>query len=266
MTLGRADHQGDLFDEAARFCEESLPENSIYGFLAPPTTKPAPAAATSASPRDPSARSGTATGAVTASRTTSRTASASSERINVTVMTLQPQISGHDRRLRRNGARGRVWSQPSAAMVPTTGGGAGTATNQGHTNWWCSMFRGIARRDRDTNIQVTATGWLVVRIWGHEDPAEAAQAIDDSRARPNRAEKQPFRSRAPRGPACPMRLDPRVRDQRIQIKHEQEFCENLLVRDLIWCPRGELRTSHTPRSGLTGRTRQSPGAIVSAAF
>ena len=34
MTLGRADHQGDLFDEVARFCEESLPENSIYGFLA----------------------------------------------------------------------------------------------------------------------------------------------------------------------------------------------------------------------------------------
>ncbi len=34
MTLGRADHQGDLFDEVVRFCEESLPENSIYGFLA----------------------------------------------------------------------------------------------------------------------------------------------------------------------------------------------------------------------------------------
>jgi hypothetical protein len=34
VTLGRADHQGDLFDEVARFCEETLPENSIYGFLA----------------------------------------------------------------------------------------------------------------------------------------------------------------------------------------------------------------------------------------
>lgn len=34
MTLGRADRQGDLFDDAARFCEESLPENSIFGFLA----------------------------------------------------------------------------------------------------------------------------------------------------------------------------------------------------------------------------------------
>jgi Transposase domain (DUF772) len=32
--LGRSDRQGDLFDDVVRFCEESLPENSIYGFLA----------------------------------------------------------------------------------------------------------------------------------------------------------------------------------------------------------------------------------------
>jgi IS5 family transposase len=34
VTLGRADQQCDLFDEGARFCAETLPENSIYGFLA----------------------------------------------------------------------------------------------------------------------------------------------------------------------------------------------------------------------------------------
>jgi hypothetical protein len=34
VTLGRADGQGDLFDDVVRFCEESLPENSIYRFLA----------------------------------------------------------------------------------------------------------------------------------------------------------------------------------------------------------------------------------------
>ena len=34
MTLGRADRQGDLFDDVVRFCEGSLPGNSIYGFLA----------------------------------------------------------------------------------------------------------------------------------------------------------------------------------------------------------------------------------------
>ena len=34
VVLGRADRQGDLFDDGLRFCEESLPENSIYRFLA----------------------------------------------------------------------------------------------------------------------------------------------------------------------------------------------------------------------------------------
>ena len=32
--MGRADRQGDLFDDVVRFCERSLPANSIYGFLA----------------------------------------------------------------------------------------------------------------------------------------------------------------------------------------------------------------------------------------
>ena len=34
VTMGRADRQGDLFDYVVRFCEGSLPGNSIYGFLA----------------------------------------------------------------------------------------------------------------------------------------------------------------------------------------------------------------------------------------
>jgi hypothetical protein len=32
--VGRADRQGDLFDDGLGFCERSLPENSIYKFLA----------------------------------------------------------------------------------------------------------------------------------------------------------------------------------------------------------------------------------------
>ncbi|HEY6422598.1 MAG TPA: transposase [Pseudonocardiaceae bacterium] len=34
VTMGWAERQGDLFDDVVRFCEGSLPENSIYGFLA----------------------------------------------------------------------------------------------------------------------------------------------------------------------------------------------------------------------------------------
>jgi hypothetical protein len=34
MTLGQAERQGDLFDEVNRFCERTLPENSIFAVLA----------------------------------------------------------------------------------------------------------------------------------------------------------------------------------------------------------------------------------------
>ena len=33
MTLGKASHQGDLLDPVTRFCDETLAESSIYGFL-----------------------------------------------------------------------------------------------------------------------------------------------------------------------------------------------------------------------------------------
>ena len=33
MTLGVADRQGDLLDDVSRFCDEALPERSIYSFL-----------------------------------------------------------------------------------------------------------------------------------------------------------------------------------------------------------------------------------------
>ncbi len=33
MTLGRAERQRDLFDELSRFCEQTLPENSIYSLF-----------------------------------------------------------------------------------------------------------------------------------------------------------------------------------------------------------------------------------------
>ena len=47
-----------------------------------------------------------------------------------------------------------------------------------NTSWWRSKFRGIVHRDRDTDAQLAAAGWLVVRVWEHEDPAEAAREIE----------------------------------------------------------------------------------------
>jgi DNA mismatch endonuclease (patch repair protein) len=52
---------------------------------------------------------------------------------------------------------GCFWhSCPEHAHLPKT-----------NTSWWRLKFRGIARRDRDTD-----------RIWEHEDPVEAAAAIE----------------------------------------------------------------------------------------
>jgi hypothetical protein len=41
-------------------------------------------------------------------------------------------------------------------------------------------IRGVARRDRDTDTELAAAGWLAVRIWEHEDPVEAAAPSSNS--------------------------------------------------------------------------------------
>jgi hypothetical protein len=33
------------------------------------------------------------------------------------------------------------------------------------------------KRDRDTDWWLTVAGWLPIRIWEHEDPAEAARRL-----------------------------------------------------------------------------------------
>jgi DNA mismatch endonuclease (patch repair protein) len=47
-----------------------------------------------------------------------------------------------------------------------------------NTRWWRLKFRGIVRRDRDTDAQLASAGWLAVRVWEHEDPVEAARKIE----------------------------------------------------------------------------------------
>jgi DNA mismatch endonuclease (patch repair protein) len=43
--------------------------------------------------------------------------------------------------------------------------------------WWRVKLRGVVVRDRDTDAQLTSAGWLVVRIWEHEDPDDVADRI-----------------------------------------------------------------------------------------
>ncbi|MEY8040029.1 DNA mismatch endonuclease Vsr [Saccharopolyspora cebuensis] len=43
--------------------------------------------------------------------------------------------------------------------------------------WWRRKLDGVVRRDRDTDAELTAAGWAIVRVWEHEDPEAAADRI-----------------------------------------------------------------------------------------
>lgn len=43
--------------------------------------------------------------------------------------------------------------------------------------WWAEKIASNRARDRDTDSHLTTLGWIVVRIWEHEDLAEALQRV-----------------------------------------------------------------------------------------
>lgn len=55
-----------------------------------------------------------------------------------------------------------------------------------NNSYWVPKIEANVRRDRDTDAALTAAGWMVIRIWEHDDPSRAvtrvARAI--SRRRP----------------------------------------------------------------------------------
>ena len=46
-----------------------------------------------------------------------------------------------------------------------------------NADWWSVKLAGNVTRDRDTDRQLEAAGWAVVRMWEHEDPAAVARQI-----------------------------------------------------------------------------------------
>lgn len=43
--------------------------------------------------------------------------------------------------------------------------------------WWAEKLAANRSRDADTDARLVAAGWISIRVWEHDDPAEAARAI-----------------------------------------------------------------------------------------
>jgi DNA mismatch endonuclease (patch repair protein) len=49
-----------------------------------------------------------------------------------------------------------------------------------HGDWWRAKILENGQRDRDTDERLSSHGWIVLRVWEHEDPKEAANRISRS--------------------------------------------------------------------------------------
>jgi DNA mismatch endonuclease (patch repair protein) len=48
-----------------------------------------------------------------------------------------------------------------------------------NATFWADKVAGNRARDRDTDSRLADAGWVSVRVWEHEDPAEAARRVED---------------------------------------------------------------------------------------
>lgn len=49
-----------------------------------------------------------------------------------------------------------------------------------NTAWWRAKLDANVTRDRDTDRRLAEAGWHVVRVWEHEDAADAADRVADA--------------------------------------------------------------------------------------
>ena len=46
--------------------------------------------------------------------------------------------------------------------------------------WWAAKIARTIERDQETDLHLESAGWTVVRVWEHEDPADAADQIEEA--------------------------------------------------------------------------------------
>ena len=46
-----------------------------------------------------------------------------------------------------------------------------------NTEWWAAKLEATRRRDADTTARLQRAGWVVVRMWEHEEPGQVAARI-----------------------------------------------------------------------------------------
>ncbi len=50
-------------------------------------------------------------------------------------------------------------------------------TPSSNAEWWASKLDANTSRDADTNDVLERLGWVVLRLWEHEEPARAAERV-----------------------------------------------------------------------------------------
>lgn len=56
-----------------------------------------------------------------------------------------------------------------------------------NATFWREKILANKTRDADTNERLTDAGWIVIRIWEHEDPAVAADLVESALRQSRRA-------------------------------------------------------------------------------
>lgn len=53
------------------------------------------------------------------------------------------------------------------------------STPKSNRSWWEEKLAANVRRDREADATLELLGWLVIRVWEHEDTTDAAERVEE---------------------------------------------------------------------------------------